>query len=359
MAAMATAIPTVVGPARLRFTTRADGDFHADAWRPRSSRRRQRAVVDLPWTWLDQVHGAEVVTRPRAGRARRRTRPTPRSPTAPARCSPCGSATARPSRWSAPTGVIGVAHAGWRGLRGRRGRRPPSRPCAGSVRRDVGGRTSGRASGPSATSSAPTTSTTAGSRFGADGAWPRRPPGAPALDVAAARGREPGRGRRATSTSIGPLHGLRRPATGRTGPAATSGARPWSCGWRSSRDGRSTSAWCGDRLVALRRRIAARRRRPDGHRRRRHQGLRPRGGRGGRRRRARRHRRELRPGAAGQGWPALGDGPAPAWHFIGRLQRTRSARWPASSTCGRASTGRRWSSRDRQAAPPAPRCWCR
>ena len=62
MVVMASAIPTAVGAAQLRFTTRADGDFHADLVAPEELRRRQRAVVDLPWTFLDEVHGVEVVT---------------------------------------------------------------------------------------------------------------------------------------------------------------------------------------------------------------------------------------------------------------------------------------------------------
>ena len=99
MEVMATAIPTVVGAARLRFTTRADGDFHADLVAPEELRRRQRAVVDLPWTFLDEVHGVEVVTVREPGQhtgargRRRRHRPRP------ARCSASGSATARPSPW--------------------------------------------------------------------------------------------------------------------------------------------------------------------------------------------------------------------------------------------------------------------
>ena len=40
---------------------RADGDLAVTGGRRAEPRARRRAVVDLPWTWLRQVHGAEVV----------------------------------------------------------------------------------------------------------------------------------------------------------------------------------------------------------------------------------------------------------------------------------------------------------
>jgi YfiH family protein len=44
--------------ARVRFTDRTDGNLHIDAPGVEATRRR---IVDLPWTWLRQVHGATVV----------------------------------------------------------------------------------------------------------------------------------------------------------------------------------------------------------------------------------------------------------------------------------------------------------
>ena len=41
-------------------TTRADGDFRIDA-PPAELASRRRALVDLPWVWLRQVHGADVL----------------------------------------------------------------------------------------------------------------------------------------------------------------------------------------------------------------------------------------------------------------------------------------------------------
>jgi YfiH family protein len=46
--------------AEIRFTERADGDLHVDS-EPVELAARRRGVVDRPWNWLCQVHGAEVV----------------------------------------------------------------------------------------------------------------------------------------------------------------------------------------------------------------------------------------------------------------------------------------------------------
>ena len=47
-----------------RFTTRAEGDLAIGAV---GVAGRRTAVVDLPWTWLVQVHGADVATVTRPG----------------------------------------------------------------------------------------------------------------------------------------------------------------------------------------------------------------------------------------------------------------------------------------------------
>ncbi len=76
---------------------------------------RRRAVVDLPWTWLRQVHGASVVRVAGPGDNAGATADaavTAEAGTAiavlTADCAPVALASAE--------GVIGVAHAGWRGV---------------------------------------------------------------------------------------------------------------------------------------------------------------------------------------------------------------------------------------------------
>jgi len=116
MEVMTTAIPTVVGPARLRYTTRADGDFHADLVAPDELRRRQRAVVDRPWTFLDEVHGVEVVTVREPGQhtgARADAAVTDRV----GAVLGVWVGDCAPVALVARSGVIGAAHAGWRGVR--------------------------------------------------------------------------------------------------------------------------------------------------------------------------------------------------------------------------------------------------
>ena len=103
------------------FTDRGAGDLghageHVRAVRPDVEARR-RAVVDLSWTWLRQVHGDRVVvvTEPGGGAGRRADAAVTERP---------GCALAVLTADCAPValvgsdGVVGVAHAGWRGLVG-------------------------------------------------------------------------------------------------------------------------------------------------------------------------------------------------------------------------------------------------
>lgn len=76
---------------------------------------RRRAVVDLPWTWLRQVHGAEVVRvrTPGDGAGSR----ADAAVTTEAGCALAVlTADCAPVALGSPEGVVGVAHAGWRGL---------------------------------------------------------------------------------------------------------------------------------------------------------------------------------------------------------------------------------------------------
>jgi hypothetical protein len=94
-----------------RFTSRADGDLAAASV---GVAARRAAVVDLPWTWLRQVHGADVVhvRHPGEGAGAAADAAVTDVP---------GAALAVAAADCAPvvlrgTGVVGVAHAGWRGL---------------------------------------------------------------------------------------------------------------------------------------------------------------------------------------------------------------------------------------------------
>lgn len=96
-----------LGSAHVRFTGRADGDMRADD--------RRRAAVDLPWTWLRQEHGREVVRVAQPGGAagaRADAAVTDQAGAAlavlTADCAPVALASAE--------GPVGVAHAGWAGL---------------------------------------------------------------------------------------------------------------------------------------------------------------------------------------------------------------------------------------------------
>lgn len=94
-----------------RFTERQDGDLAA---RAEGVDRRRSDVVDLPWTWLNQVHGSTVVTADRSGRqvgAQADAAVTAQAGVALA----VQTGDCVPIALLAP-GAVGVVHAGWRGL---------------------------------------------------------------------------------------------------------------------------------------------------------------------------------------------------------------------------------------------------
>jgi polyphenol oxidase len=78
---------------------------------------RRRAVLDRPWTWLTQVHGAEVAVATRPGGAAGQAADAAVS-AAPGAGLAILTADCAPVAFASPEGVIGVAHAGWRGLFG-------------------------------------------------------------------------------------------------------------------------------------------------------------------------------------------------------------------------------------------------
>lgn len=103
--------PTV----RVRCSVRADGDFHPGRSTVAELRRRQRALIDLPWTMTVQSHGIDVVDveSPGAGDGSSGDVLTTASVGAVLGC------------WAADCAVvvalgthdrIAVAHAGWRGI---------------------------------------------------------------------------------------------------------------------------------------------------------------------------------------------------------------------------------------------------
>ena len=102
--------------AEVRFTGRVDGDMADPSGRDVLVHLRRRAVIDRPWTWLRQVHGAAVVEVDGPGGATGHAADGAVS-------AASGVALAilvadcAPVAFASRDGVIGVAHAGWRGLR--------------------------------------------------------------------------------------------------------------------------------------------------------------------------------------------------------------------------------------------------
>lgn len=111
--------PLSLSSAQVAFTGRAEGDMgHTGAFvhtvRPEVAARR-RAVVDLPWTWIRQVHGATVVRVDGPGDGAGATADA--LVTAEAGCALAVlTADCAPVALASPEGVVAVAHAGWRGL---------------------------------------------------------------------------------------------------------------------------------------------------------------------------------------------------------------------------------------------------
>lgn len=100
---------------RSSFSERADGDLCVDA-EPTELATRRQALAPGPWTWLRQVHGADVVVVTEPGRhagaeADAAVTAVPGAVLAvhTADCAPVLLA-------SGDGAVVGAAHAGWRGV---------------------------------------------------------------------------------------------------------------------------------------------------------------------------------------------------------------------------------------------------
>lgn len=103
----------LAGGAHVVCTGWAHGDMAGDG---STVDRRRRAVVDLPWTILQQVHGARVVTVERPGSCC--GEPADASVTAREGAALAVlTADCAPVALASPEGFVGTAHAGWKGLR--------------------------------------------------------------------------------------------------------------------------------------------------------------------------------------------------------------------------------------------------
>lgn len=100
--------------AHVRFTTAADGDLAVGQPADVVAARR-RALVPLPWTWLHQVHGNEVVTVAEPG-ARAGANADAAVTRAVGAALAIHTADCAPVALVADEGVVAVVHAGWRGL---------------------------------------------------------------------------------------------------------------------------------------------------------------------------------------------------------------------------------------------------
>jgi hypothetical protein len=94
-----------------RFTTVADGDL---AWGSGGVEARRAAVIDLPWTWLRQEHGAGVVLAERPGDEAGAVADAAVT-AVPGAAVAVVVADCAPVVLLAP-GAVGVVHAGWRGV---------------------------------------------------------------------------------------------------------------------------------------------------------------------------------------------------------------------------------------------------
>ncbi|MGH9123356.1 MAG: polyphenol oxidase family protein [Acidimicrobiales bacterium] len=104
-----------LGSARVRCTGRAEGDLADPTGEDRSVAARRRSVVDRPWTWLRQIHGADVVVVTAPGGEAGRSADAAVT-AVPGVALAVVTADCAPLALASPEGVIGVAHAGWRGL---------------------------------------------------------------------------------------------------------------------------------------------------------------------------------------------------------------------------------------------------
>ncbi len=99
----------------VRSTGASDGDFTVTAPDAESLAARRQRVAPHPWSWLHQVHGAEVVVVRGPGDGAGRTGDGMVTASAGAVLA-VQTADCAPVALVAESGVVGIAHAGWRGV---------------------------------------------------------------------------------------------------------------------------------------------------------------------------------------------------------------------------------------------------
>jgi hypothetical protein len=104
---------TLAGGVRVRSTGWSQGDLAGEGGKVEA---RRRAVVDLPWTVMRQVHGARVVIVEGPGGASGEAADAAVTATGGAALAVL-TADCAPLALASPEGILAVAHAGWRGLR--------------------------------------------------------------------------------------------------------------------------------------------------------------------------------------------------------------------------------------------------
>jgi hypothetical protein len=104
-----------VNRSRFRFTNAADGNLSILQDESDLLAARRQAVVALPWTWLRQVHGADVVVVDTPGAAAGRTADAAVT-AVPGAALAVHTADCAPVALLSPEGVVGAVHAGWRGI---------------------------------------------------------------------------------------------------------------------------------------------------------------------------------------------------------------------------------------------------
>jgi hypothetical protein len=96
------------------MTSIVDGDL-AVTGDPATLETRRRAIVDLPWTWLQQVHGSTVVVVDRPAQHAGETADAAVSGV-PGAALAVQVADCAPVALVSSAGAVGIAHVGWRGL---------------------------------------------------------------------------------------------------------------------------------------------------------------------------------------------------------------------------------------------------
>ena len=99
----------------ITFTRAADGDLGIQQPDQAALAAARARLSPLPWTWLRQVHGADVVTVtvPGEGAGREADAAVTAVPGA---LLAIQTADCAPIALTSPQGVVGAVHAGWRGL---------------------------------------------------------------------------------------------------------------------------------------------------------------------------------------------------------------------------------------------------